>query len=66
MIKNGIIIDGEVYEAVPELTSKTCAGCALLGDDGRCRRRTHDGSVPCGAFNYNVLFRKTNAKIEIK
>lgn len=33
---NGLIIDGKAYEAKPEISPVSCAGCDLKNDDIGC------------------------------
>lgn len=53
-MKNGIIIDGEKYEAVETQTLGGCDGCAFKGMIGGCLKRN-----PCFAFHpLDVIFVK--------
>ena len=62
MIKNGIIINGTVYEAVAvdDITSKCCTGCAFEHNHGDCPNLA--GKYLQRKMNVGIIFKKVEEK----
>lgn len=61
-VKNGIIINGTVYEAVAvdDITSKCCTGCAFEHNHGDCPNIA--GKYLQWKMNVGIIFKKVEEK----